>query len=302
MDCTSPDLVGTQTLSVKHAGKPASLATVVADKKIHAPFRYAGGKFYALKHILPIIPHHTHYVEPFCGGGRVYFAKRKAGSNWLNDVDAELINCYVNIRDHADEMVRMLSGEAATKERHAKYKRSEPIDSLGRAVRWYYLNRTSFSGIMKRENCYFGYGEKYSRPPSKWGDVIQSCSAKLQGVKITALDFEEVVDHTPDGSFIFIDPPYYATDQAKIYTHSFTKRDHVRLRDVLRRNHTRLKFLLTYDDHPDVRDMYGWAETCNRQWNYTIRRTDNQRDGAKLKDGFSGVRGKASELFIRNYG
>lgn len=141
------------------------MEAVVAGKKIHAPFRYAGGKFYALKHILPLIPEHTCYVEPFCGGSRVYFAKSKAKTNWLNDVDAELINCYVNIRDRADEMVEVLSKEVATKERHAEYKRSEPADSLGRAIRWYYLNRTSFSGIMKIENCYFGYGEKYSCPP-----------------------------------------------------------------------------------------------------------------------------------------
>lgn len=109
------------------------------------------------------------------------------------------------------------------------------------------------------------------------------------------------MDGSPDGAFLFIDPPYYATDQHKFYTHAFTEDDHVRLRDVLRRNSKRLTFLLTYDDHPAVRDLYGWAETDNRQWNYAINRTDDQRSGAKLKDGFRGVRDKASELFIRNY-
>ena len=191
-----------------------SMENMVAVKKIHAPFRYAGGKFYALKYILPMIPDHDCYVEPFCGGSRVYFGKPKVRDNWLNDIDPELINCYTHIRDNAAKMVRVLSRETATKERHMYYKKYRPRSSLGRAIRWYYLNRTSFSGIMKTENCYFGYGEKYSMGPSGWGQRIVSCSAKIQNVRITHLDFEKVIDDSPDGAFLFIDPPYYATDPA----------------------------------------------------------------------------------------
>ena len=269
--------------------------------KIHAPFRYAGGKFYALKHILPMIPEHDCYVEPFCGGSRVYFAKQKVTTNWLNDIDAELINCYVNIRDNAEKMAKVLVKEVATKKRHAEYKQAMPGTDLDKAIRWYYLNRTSFSGIMKNENCYFGYGEKYSMGPSGWGNRIMSCSAKIQDVRITHFDFEDVIDETPDGAFLFVDPPYYATDQQKFYTHSFTEMDHLRLCNVLRRNKDRIKFLLTYDNHPHVQSMYRWAEHDVKQWNYAINRTDDQQGGAKLKDGFRGARNKGSELFIRNY-
>ena len=275
----------------------------VAQKKIHAPFRYAGGKFYALKHILPMIPVHECYVEPFCGGSRVFFAKIKAKKNWLNDIDPELINCYTHIRDKPEKMIRVLTKEVATKKRHAEYKKYKPRSELGRALRWYYLNRTSFSGIMKTENCYFGYGDKYSMPPSNWGDRIASCSAKIQNVKITHVDFERVIDRSPDGSFLFIDPPYYATDQQKFYTHYFAGGggDHQRLCDVLKRNNNRIKFLLTYDNHVKIRSMYKWAKLDIKKWNYAINRTDDQRNGTKLKDGFSGTRGKGSELFVRNY-
>lgn len=269
--------------------------------KIHAPFRYAGGKFYALKYILPIIPEHDCYVEPFCGGSRVYFAKSKTRTNWINDIDSELINCYVHIRDFPQEMADVLTKEEATKERHAEYKRSDPQDGLGRAIRWYYLNRTSFSGIMKTENCYFGYGKKYSMGPSGWGKRITSCSAKVQDVRITDFDFEQVIDDSPNGSFLFIDPPYYATDQHKFYTHSFQRQDHMRLRDVLKRNSDRLKFLLTYDDHPVVRDMYSWVSQETKRWNYALNRTDDQQNGMQLKDGFRGARDKGNELFVRNY-
>ena len=48
--------------------------------------------------------------------------------------------------------------------------------------------------------------------------------------------------------------------------------------------------------------MYGWALSVSvRQWNYTINRTDDQKNGLKKEDGFKSVRHKGSELFIRNY-
>ena len=54
--------------------------------------RYPGGKFYALKDILPEIEKikHEEYREPFFGGGTVFFNKTKSSTNWINDKYAEL--------------------------------------------------------------------------------------------------------------------------------------------------------------------------------------------------------------------
>ena len=105
-----------------------------------------------------------------------------------------------------------------------------------------------------------------------------------------------------EGSFLFVDPPYYTADQQKFYNCTFLTEDHKRLAACLYRNSKRLKFLLTYDDHEDVRDLYQWAKYISkREWNYTINRTDNQRQGLKLKDGYRSSRGKGREVFIRNY-
>ena len=78
--------------------------------------------------------------------------------------------------------------------------------------------------------------------------------------------------------------------------------DHHRLRECLRRNSSRIMFLLTYDDHPNVRQMYDWVHSVSKQqWNYTINRTDDQQNGRQKQDGFYQPRGKGRELFIRNY-
>ncbi|HDR7760936.1 TPA: DNA adenine methylase [Bacillus cereus] len=274
-------------------------------KEINSPFRYAGGKFYARKLILEQLPKHDFYIEPFAGGASIFFAKPKATTSWLNDIDEELINCLINIRDNVEDLIEFLEGIPAKKELHGYYKNEfKPKNSLERAGRWYYLNRTSYSGIMNMKNCYWGYGEKYSMRPENWPRHLRKCSSKLQNVIITNLTYREVIDQAPDGAFLFVDPPYFNADQDKFYTHSFIKDTHYELEEALRFNSDRLKFLLTYDNTQEVRDMYWWCNILEKEWNYTISRTDDQtkkKDESQEEIKKKGTRSKGKEIFMLNY-
>lgn len=267
--------------------------------EINSPFRYAGGKFYARKLIIEHIPKHSYYVEPFAGGASIFFAKSKAEKNWLNDIDEELINCMKVIRDNPHELIWQLKDEVATKERHGYYKNEyKPSNEIERAARWFYLNRTSYSGIMNIQNCFWGYGDKYSMRPENWPRNILRTSKKLENVILSSKDFEEVIEEVDDEAFMFVDPPYFNADQDKFYTHAFTKDDHYRLCEVLKRNSNRIKFLITYDNTPAVKELYSWAlNIFEKEWNYTINRTDDQKNGTNRK----GTRYKGRELFILNY-
>lgn len=268
---------------------------------LNSPFRYPGGKFYARKLILQHIPPHNQYIEPFAGGASIFFAKEKALKNWLNDADEELINTFLHIRDHPKALISFLDGLPASKELHHYYKNDfQPNNLLERAGRWYYLNRTSYSGIMNMQNCYWGYGDKYSMRPENWPRNILRTSEKLQDVTISCKDFEAVITDTPDGAFLFVDPPYFNADQDKFYTCGFLPDDHIRLMEILRAHRDRIKFLITYDNSPEIRDLYNWTYAMyDREWNYTISRTDDQRkDGDK---GSKGARYKGKEVFIVNY-
>lgn len=287
---------------------------------INSPFRYAGGKFYARKLILAHVPRHTAYIEPFAGGGSIFFAKPKVSYNQLNDIDPELVNVYRTIRDNPDELIhflkKRLEGESripenltdgilygdplpASKELHGFFKNTyQPQNDIERAGRWFYLNRTSYSGIMNSQNMYWGYGDKFSMQPKNWPQNIVRTSHKLRNVEITNLDFEHVIDNAKDGSLLFIDPPYFNADQDKFYQHYFAKEDHFRLEQCLRRNGNRLLLFITYDNIPEIRDLYNWmTEMHDKEWNYCIQRTDDQRNGTAKK----GERYKGKELFILNY-
>jgi DNA adenine methylase len=287
---------------------------------INSPFRYAGGKFYARKLILAHVPRHTAYIEPFAGGGSIFFAKPKVDFNQLNDIDGELINVYRTIRDNSKELQGFLVRKPvcesnvpehyiehiplgdplpATKELHSFFKNQyQAQNALERAGRWFYLNRTSYSGIMNTQNMYWGYGDKYSMQPKNWAENIRRTSEKLQGVEITNVDFETVIDNAPSGALLFLDPPYFSADQDKFYQHYFAKQDHLRLVECLRRNNHRLKLFITYDNTPEIRQMYSWMnEMHDKEWNYCIQRTDDQKNGTNKK----GERYKGKELFILNY-
>lgn len=168
----------------------------------HSPFRYPGGKFYARKLILECMSVHKKYCEPFAGGASIFFAKRPVEFNLLNDKDDNLINCYINIRDFVEDMIKLLDGVPATKELHKYYKNEfQPSNDLERAVRWFYLNRTSYSGIMKPVNCYWGYGDKYSMRPENWPGHLRTVSDRIQSVDFTCLDFEELFQKLPYDTF-----------------------------------------------------------------------------------------------------
>lgn len=267
--------------------------------EIHSPFRYPGGKFYARKLILEHLVPHTCYIEPFAGGASIFFAKNKVQCNILNDADPDLVNCYLVIQNDVEELIELLDGIPATKENHTYYKNVyKPLDDLERAFRWYYLNRTSYSGIMNMQNCFWGYGDKYSMQPKNWPQHLRRCSEKLQGVEITCRDFKQVIATAPDDAFLFIDPPYFNADQDKFYSRSFHREDHYRLARILQEHSGRLKFLLTYDNSPEVRDFYQWStQILDKEWNYTISRTDDQTKKTTAK----GKRSMGKEIFITNY-
>ena len=269
----------------------------------NSPFRYPGGKFYARKLILKYIPSHEYYCEPFAGGASIFFAKENVKVSVLNDLDPEIMNTFIQIRDNVENLIGLLNGIPAKKELHTFYKKEyQPTNDLEKAFRWFYLNRTSYSGIMKPENCYWGFGDKYSMRPENWPSHLRKVSNKLKGVLLKCLDFEYLIDNLPDGFFLFVDPPYYAADQKKFYCYNFDLKDHERLAKCLHRNAHRIQFLITYDNHDNIRKLYDWTtEIDSQEWQYTVNRTDDQRNGLKKRDGYKRSRNKGKELFIRNY-
>ncbi|WP_455499021.1 DNA adenine methylase [Coprobacter sp.] len=263
------------------------------SNKVIIPFRWAGGKYYALKKLRQFWENHPHteYREPFFGGGSVFFAKEKVDKNWINDIDEDLVNTLKNIqnKESRNRLLEFFEGELeATKEKYEQVKNFSPVTSLEKAYKYYYLNRTSFSGKMK--NPSWGYRPKRSLPPYRWKERILPCGEKLENVKITSIDFEKVImEDSPDKVLIFLDPPYFNAKQESHYVHFFKTEDHIRLAETCKK--TRHDFFLTYDDCPEVRELYNWANIYDLKFFYRLDNSKDNEDKRKV----------GSELVITNY-
>jgi len=107
---------------------------------------------------------------------------------------------------------------------------------------------------------------------------------QLVGVVIEKLDFEVLMRRydKPDG-FIYLDPPYVELG-TKLYDNSFGDDEHMRLRDVLA--DMKALWLLSYNDHPLVRELYTNYPIMEASWSYNMTAgktaTNVCRDGAEL--------------------
>ena len=61
---------------------------------LKTPITYWGGKQTLLHEILPLIPEHTTYCEPFFGGGAVFFGKKPSKVEIINDLNRVVINFF----------------------------------------------------------------------------------------------------------------------------------------------------------------------------------------------------------------
>lgn len=262
------------------------------------PFRFPGGKFYALSALRQFwnaMPH-DEYREPFMGGGAVFFAKELTKFNWINDIDPELINTYKVMAKLVlrEQLIKMVSAEIANKERWKEIRAFTPSNDLERAFRFYYLNRTSFSG--KMISAAWGYRPKRSLPPERWVERIGPCGKKLARIKITCGDFEPVIRAKSLGkkTLLFVDPPYFNPPKRKHYVNGFQLAEHRRLAQLLRK--TEHAFILTYEDIEVIRDMYKWAHFHSNTFYYRVDNSSENGDSVP-----TGKRRKSAELIITNF-
>ena len=108
---------------------------------------------------------------------------------------------------------------------------------------------------------------------------------KLNGATIENLDFEELIDRYSmrEGDFVYLDPPYVVADKKDYYRNPFNSKQHKQLKNVVD-NITKNsgKFMLSYDDREDIRELYKEYEVNTIETKYVGRRSDPSKDFTEL--------------------
>nr|WP_297105913.1 Dam family site-specific DNA-(adenine-N6)-methyltransferase [uncultured Devosia sp.] len=229
------------------------------------PFlKWAGGKRWMFESGQFATPEFTgRYIEPFLGGGAVFFETRPRRSI-LSDSNERLIEVYLAIRDDVQRLVPLLHSHARLHSTSYYYEtRSRNYSDLTeRAAQFLYLNRTCWNGLY-RENLKGNFNVPIGTKQTVIlaTDNFDAWSTALHGAIISAADFEETIDLAGEGDFVFADPPYTVRHNmngfVKYNQNIFAWQDQVRLRDAIRRATDRgAKFAITNADHESVRDLY----------------------------------------------
>ncbi|MCL4552041.1 MAG: Dam family site-specific DNA-(adenine-N6)-methyltransferase [Candidatus Marsarchaeota archaeon] len=180
------------------------------------PFlKWPGGKRWLAPHFLKLVDgiEYERYVEPFLGGGAMFFAVQPKNAV-LSDINADLINTYIQVRDHPQETMEALRGIPVDKETYLAQREANPRDRLRRAVRFLYLNRTAFAGMYRvnrqgRFNVPFGGGER--TPELLWkDDYLLQAAGVLRNAKIKKATFRTALRETGKGDLVYCDPAYTA--------------------------------------------------------------------------------------------
>jgi len=235
------------------------------------PFlKWAGGKRQLLPRILALVPTRVRtYVEPFIGGGALFFAlagARRFERAVLGDVNGELINCYETIRDDVESVIVRLSRLRNTPATYYAIRRQSPerLEPAARAARVIYLNRCGFNGLYRVNsdgvfNVPFG---RYARPKICDPERLRAASRALAGVELVRGDFRTVIGRRrlgPD-DFVYLDPPYVPISKTASFTGyagGFSMDDQERLAKLLRKLADKgVPALLSNSDCADTRRLY----------------------------------------------
>ncbi len=213
------------------------------------PFiKWAGGKTQLLEEIRKHYPSHIKkYCEPFVGGGAVLFdvlQKAQPKEVLINDINRELVNTYVQVKNNCDALIEQLSElqkryyEKSDEEKksffYEKRKRFNEIKLDGavvstgsttkfkieKAALFIFLNKTCFNGLYRvNKKGFFNVPWNQAKTPLICdAENLRACSALLQNVKITCGDYKNCATFCDEKTFVYIDPPYRPLTKTATFT------------------------------------------------------------------------------------
>lgn len=264
------------------------------------PFlKWAGGKQRLLRQYEPFFPHgqYEDYHEPFLGGAAVFFYLCPEKKAFLTDLNPELINVYLMVRDRCDEVIEAIKSFGLGREEYYRIRALDPEDltTVERAARTIYLNRTCYNGLYRvNQKGHFNvpYG-RYEKPSVLREGALTTASKALKRTEIFIDDFSGVLKRAKPKDLVYMDPPYHPKSRTANFTGytqgAFNTDEQERLAEVYRALDARgCKVILSNSDTPFIHDLYS----VYRRETVLARRSIN-RDREK--------RGDTRELLILNY-
>jgi len=296
-------------------------------KNIKPILKWAGGKSQILAEISSVYPDGfgdtiRRYAEPFVGGGAVLFdvlSKYKLDEVYISDVNAELINMYLVVRDQVDELISLLiayqtvylSLEDEGRKQFYYEKREEfnhlimtgeSKSGVKSAALFIFLNRTCFNGLYRaNKKGLFNVPKGAYKNPLICNEAnIRAVSSVLQNVQIVCGDYSLSNKFIDEHTLVYLDPPYRPL-KGRYSFNSYTEKefndsDQCALADFIEEMNAKGAYIILSNSDPKnvdpdddfFEELYG---------HYDIQYINaKRRINSNAED-----RGYITELLIKNY-
>lgn len=225
-----------------------------------------------LSPMLPVGIERMRHVEPFMGGGGVFFARRPERA-LLSDLNGSLVDTYLSVRDEVEDVIEGLerlsrahaSGDGTYYRIRERYNGSKgEVPRSERAAMFIYLNKTCFNGLHRvNRRGEFNVPEgRYESPRILDEDGLRIASAALRSAEIRRAPFDALLETARPGDFVYLDPPYAPVSETASFTayadEGFSHADQTRLRDVVVELDRRgCRIMLSNSDVSSIRELYA---------------------------------------------
>lgn len=264
-----------------------------------SPLRYPGGKAKLAPYFKLLVRNNrlldSTYVEPFAGGGGVGLCLLLHGyvdRIFLNDLSAPVYAFWRALLDEPEMFQERILGVELTTEEWLNQRRifqeAKGQISFDVGFATFFLNRTSHSGVLNAgmigghaQKSAYGLNARFNR---------QELAARVKRIarnrsKITVLNFDaaELIGNVQEISgnqspLLYVDPPYYRKGR-DLYYDFYKPDDHAKLRDIIVQLNSGVRWVVSYDNEPEVVSLYQGHQTLEYNLSYSVR---NGRVGKEI--------------------
>lgn len=260
---------------------------------LKTPVTYYGGKQLMSSKIIPLIPEHVLYCEPFAGGAAIFFAKKQSELEVLNDTNRELINFYRVVRDDFISLEKEVKITLNSRDLYRKasviYNNPDLFSDLKRAWALWVLSSQSFASQLDGSWGFDkGKNQTAKKVENAKNEFTEKLAIRLQNCSLECADACYVIrSRDTTDSFFYCDPPYYNSNMG--YYDGYSLSDYTELLETLSK--IKGKFLLSSYQSDILQDY-----TKRNGWNtktFDMRISVNAKSDTKNK--------RKTEVLTANY-
>ncbi|WP_250632110.1 DNA adenine methylase [Rhodoflexus caldus] len=232
------------------------------------PITYYGGKQKLAREIVSMMPKHEQYVEPFFGGGAVFFAKPPSNHEVINDLNGDVINFWQVLKTDFSKLKTKIDATLHSESQHRLAKeilKTVKGDKVARAWAFWVQTNMSFTAKIGGGFAFDNLGQTTKRIKNKSENFTKELSDRLRRVEIFCRDAVDLIKlKDSKTTFFYCDPPYVSSEQG--HYKGYTEADFKNLLDALAR--IKGKFLLSSYNETILRKYkakYGWKQKKKTQ-------------------------------------